>query len=307
VPGSFEIPLQAKILAKSGRYAAIVAAGLVVDGGIYRHDFVAHAVITGLMQVQLDTEVPVLSAVLTPQHFHEHEEHRQFFHAHFVVKGQEAARACARTIDNLRAVRRRRRRSGSALSSWVLTDGTVGMVNQALGFAEAMGLRPELQHVPGAGAVALPGAAVLADAALGRRAGQRRHRAALAGHHRGLRVEVDRARPAHPPQVRGPDPRDLRAGPDHQPRAVRPGRGADARPAERPERAGGARRGEPRDARRGWRPTRRSSPRSFDRLPRPRVAVTIGGDSGAYRLTEVRDRPALRRSGDAVSSATAPG
>lgn len=106
VPGSFEIPLQAKILAKSGRYAAIVAAGLVVDGGIYRHDFVAHAVITGLMQVQLDTEVPVLSAVLTPQHFHEHEEHRQFFHAHFVVKGQEAARACARTIDNLRAVKK---------------------------------------------------------------------------------------------------------------------------------------------------------------------------------------------------------
>jgi len=30
-------------------------------------------------------------------------------------------------------------------TSWVLTDGTVGMVNQALGFAEAMGLRPELR------------------------------------------------------------------------------------------------------------------------------------------------------------------
>ena len=106
VPGSFEIPLQAKLLAKSGRYAAIVGSGLVVDGGIYRHEFVAQAVISGLMQVQLETEVPVLSAVLTPQHFHEHAEHRDFFHAHFVVKGQEAARACARTIDNLRAVRK---------------------------------------------------------------------------------------------------------------------------------------------------------------------------------------------------------
>src|SRR5215468_311207 len=40
VPGSFEIPLHAQILAKTRRYTAIVAAGLVVDGGIYRHEFV---------------------------------------------------------------------------------------------------------------------------------------------------------------------------------------------------------------------------------------------------------------------------
>ncbi|MBQ7807961.1 6,7-dimethyl-8-ribityllumazine synthase, partial [Rhodococcus sp. (in: high G+C Gram-positive bacteria)] len=37
VPGAFEIPLHARRLAKTGRYQAIVAAGLVVDGGIYRH------------------------------------------------------------------------------------------------------------------------------------------------------------------------------------------------------------------------------------------------------------------------------
>jgi 6,7-dimethyl-8-ribityllumazine synthase len=99
VPGSFEIPLLAKRLAASGRYRAIVAAGLVVDGGIYRHDFVAHAVIDGLMRVQLDTGVPTLSMVLTPQNFHEHEAHRDFFARHFVVKGAEAARACLRTIE----------------------------------------------------------------------------------------------------------------------------------------------------------------------------------------------------------------
>src|SRR5438477_10940102 len=40
-PGAFEIPLHAQMLARSGRYAAIVGAALVVDGGIYRHDFVA--------------------------------------------------------------------------------------------------------------------------------------------------------------------------------------------------------------------------------------------------------------------------
>jgi len=102
VPGSFEIPLQAKLLAKSGRYAAVVASGLVVDGGIYRHEFVADAVIDGLMRVQLETEVPVISAVLTPQRFHEHDEHQRFFREHFIVKGEEAARACARTIENIR-------------------------------------------------------------------------------------------------------------------------------------------------------------------------------------------------------------
>jgi 6,7-dimethyl-8-ribityllumazine synthase len=101
VPGSFEIPLQAKILAKSGRYAAIVASGFVVDGGIYRHEFVADTVIGALMSVQLDTEVPIISAVLTPQHFHDHDEHRKFFHAHFVVKGAEAALACVSTIKNM--------------------------------------------------------------------------------------------------------------------------------------------------------------------------------------------------------------
>jgi 6,7-dimethyl-8-ribityllumazine synthase len=101
VPGAFEIPLQAKLLARSGRYAAIVASGFVVDGGIYRHEFVADAVISGLMQVQLDTDVPVISAVLTPQHYHEHGEHHRFFHEHFVVKGAEAANACAATLANL--------------------------------------------------------------------------------------------------------------------------------------------------------------------------------------------------------------
>ncbi len=106
VPGSFEIPLQAKILAKSGRYAAIVASGLIVDGGIYRHEFVADAVIGALMRVQLETEVPVISAVLTPQRFHEHAEHRRFFREHFAVKGAEAARACAGTIANLDRARR---------------------------------------------------------------------------------------------------------------------------------------------------------------------------------------------------------
>lgn len=101
VTGAFEIPLHAQRLAASGRYRAVVAAGLVVDGGIYRHEFVAEAVIDGLMRVQLDTGVPVFSAVLTPHHFHEHAEHQRFFHQHFEVKGREVANACTETIESL--------------------------------------------------------------------------------------------------------------------------------------------------------------------------------------------------------------
>ena len=105
VPGSLEIPLHALLLASTGRYAAVVAAGFVVNGGIYRHEFVAEAVISGLMRVQLDTKVPVISAVLTPQNFHEHDEHKKFFYDHFFVKGAEAAAACAATVDNIARLR----------------------------------------------------------------------------------------------------------------------------------------------------------------------------------------------------------
>lgn len=104
VPGAFEIPLHAQLLAKSGRYDAIMACALVVDGGIYRHEFVAQAVIDGLMRVQLDTGVPVLSAVLTPKDFHEHAEHLKFFSEHFIKKGAEAARACLSTVSALRKI-----------------------------------------------------------------------------------------------------------------------------------------------------------------------------------------------------------
>jgi 6,7-dimethyl-8-ribityllumazine synthase len=99
-PGAFEIPLHAQTLARTGRYAAVVGAAFVVDGGIYRHEFVAQTVVNALMQVQLATETPIFSVVLTPHHFHDSEIHRQFFHDHFRVKGHEAARACAGTLES---------------------------------------------------------------------------------------------------------------------------------------------------------------------------------------------------------------
>ena len=104
VPGAFEIPLYAKRLATSGKYDAIIACALVVNGGIYRHEFVASVVIEGLMRVQMETGTPVLSAVLTPRDFHGHEDHQRFFRDHLTKKGTEVARACLETVAGLEAL-----------------------------------------------------------------------------------------------------------------------------------------------------------------------------------------------------------
>lgn len=93
VPGAFEMPLIAKKLAMTGKYDAIVAAALVVDGGIYRHDFVAGSVVTALMNVGLETMVPCLSVSLTPHNFQPVEVLREFYLTHFLSKGAEAAEA----------------------------------------------------------------------------------------------------------------------------------------------------------------------------------------------------------------------
>lgn len=99
VPGAFEMPLLAQKLAKTGEYCAIVCAALVVDGGIYRHEFVSQAVVDGLMHVQMETEIPVFSVSLTPHNFEPVEEQSKFFFEHFIQKGAEAADAVAMILD----------------------------------------------------------------------------------------------------------------------------------------------------------------------------------------------------------------
>jgi len=99
VPGAFELPLISRDLASSGRYAAIIAAAFVVDGGIYRHEFVAQAVMNGLLRAGLDSGVPVLSVSLTPHHFQETEHHRSVFTTHFIEKGREAARSALKIVE----------------------------------------------------------------------------------------------------------------------------------------------------------------------------------------------------------------
>ncbi len=100
VPGAFEIPLHVQLLAKTRRYTAIVAAGLVVDD-----QYIAETVIKALMEVQLRTEIPVFSAVVTPEQFNETAAHIDFFRQHFAAKGSEVAQACANTLLSLERLR----------------------------------------------------------------------------------------------------------------------------------------------------------------------------------------------------------
>ena len=104
VPGAFEMPLVARDLAASGRYGAVVAAAFVVDGGIYRHEFVAQAVVDGLMRASLDTGVPVLSVSLTPHQYQETAHHNAIYRAHFVEKGREAGQAAMRIVATRAAI-----------------------------------------------------------------------------------------------------------------------------------------------------------------------------------------------------------
>lgn len=107
VPGSLEIPMQISLLHEHGDYDIFIAAGLIVNGGIYRHEFVADHVLRSVMDLQMQKHVPIIYAVLTPINFHgaysesEGSPHEEFLLEHFVVKGIESANACKTTLDNV--------------------------------------------------------------------------------------------------------------------------------------------------------------------------------------------------------------
>ena len=64
-PGSFEIPLIAKKMAKSGRYDAIICLGAVIRGGTPHFDYIAAEVSKGIANVSLGTGLPVILGVIT--------------------------------------------------------------------------------------------------------------------------------------------------------------------------------------------------------------------------------------------------
>lgn len=65
VPGSFELPLTAKKIAKSGRYDAIICLGAIIRGATPHFEYISAEVSKGIAVVGLETEVPVVFGVLT--------------------------------------------------------------------------------------------------------------------------------------------------------------------------------------------------------------------------------------------------
>lgn len=67
VPGAFELPLAAKVMAGTGRYDAVIAIGCVIRGDTAHFEYVAGPAADGIMAAQLDQELPIILAVLTTE------------------------------------------------------------------------------------------------------------------------------------------------------------------------------------------------------------------------------------------------
>jgi 6,7-dimethyl-8-ribityllumazine synthase len=67
VPGAYELPLTARVLANTGKYDAVIALGTVIRGGTAHFEYVAGEASSGLGHVSLNTEIPVAFGVLTTE------------------------------------------------------------------------------------------------------------------------------------------------------------------------------------------------------------------------------------------------
>jgi 6,7-dimethyl-8-ribityllumazine synthase len=96
VPGAWELPMAAAALARSDRYAALVALGCVVRGETRHYEHVADECARGLMRVSLDHGLPVANGVLAVED-HAHAEARAG--GKHGNKGEEAALAALEMAD----------------------------------------------------------------------------------------------------------------------------------------------------------------------------------------------------------------
>jgi len=86
VPGALEHPLALQELALSEKYDALIALGAVVRGDTYHFEVVSNQSARGIMDVQLNTGVPIANAILTV-------DREEQGHARMTEKGRDAARA----------------------------------------------------------------------------------------------------------------------------------------------------------------------------------------------------------------------
>ncbi len=65
VPGALEIPLVLQTMAQTGRFDALIALGAVIRGETYHFEVVSNDSCRAVMEVQLDTGIPVANGILT--------------------------------------------------------------------------------------------------------------------------------------------------------------------------------------------------------------------------------------------------
>ncbi len=104
-PGAYDLPVAAQSLARSGRYDAIVCLGCVIRGETTHDRYVALGATTGLMQVALESSLPVTFGVLTTQTLEQAEARSGGAHGN---KCEDAVLAAIEMVSVLRHIRERR-------------------------------------------------------------------------------------------------------------------------------------------------------------------------------------------------------
>lgn len=102
VPGAFEIPVVAARLARAGHAHAVIALGAVIRGETAHFEFVAGECARGLAQVAVETEVPVIFGVLTPEDAQQALDRSGDDESN---KGSESAQAALQMIGIMRGLR----------------------------------------------------------------------------------------------------------------------------------------------------------------------------------------------------------
>lgn len=91
VPGAFELPLAAQVLARTKRFAAVICLGAVVRGQTPHFDYVAGQCAAGITRVSLDESLPVIFGVLTTNDEQQAWDRAGGAHGHAGRRAAEAA------------------------------------------------------------------------------------------------------------------------------------------------------------------------------------------------------------------------
>jgi len=102
VPGAVELPLTAKLLAKTNQYAAIICFGAVIRGETDHYHYVCQQVSAGCMSVMLECEVPVIFGVLTTDTVQQAEDRVGGKTGDMGKEAVEAAMTMARVVATIR-------------------------------------------------------------------------------------------------------------------------------------------------------------------------------------------------------------